>query len=318
MQGKIIRGIGGFYYIYPTAPDSEVRQLRQIWQQSGKYPEPVEQVLIECRAKGIFRNQNIKPLVGDDVEINLLDEEKALGSITMILPRRNKLIRPAVANVDQAVVVFAMSFPKPNLNLLDRFLLMMETQQVPTVICFNKCDDTGMGEAEYLRQQYEKSSSVVVSTSTVTGEGLEEFRNLLQGKTSVLAGPSGVGKSSVMNAIFPQAAMAIGDISHKIKRGKHTTRHSELFCIDKDTYIMDTPGFTSLRLPDIEKEELSAYYPEFGKYLDQCRFLGCAHISEPDCVVKEAVEKGEIPRSRYDNYKQFYEELNQIQASKYK
>lgn len=287
MQGKIIRGIGGFYYVYVT-------ELTGV---------------LECKAKGIFRNQNIKPLVGDDVEVEVLDQENSLGSIIEILPRKSKLIRPAVANVDQAAVIFALSYPKPNLNLLDRFLLMMRTQQVPTVICFNKCDDQQQEISKQLLKQYEKSEAVVLQTSTVTGKGLKTFQGLLAGKTTVLAGPSGVGKSSVMNALFPEAAMETGDISEKIKRGKHTTRHTELFYIGNDTFIMDTPGFTSLQLPELEKEQLKGYYPEFVQYEQECRFLGCVHINEPGCSVKEALERGEISRSRYENYKQFWDEI---------
>ena len=227
MQGKIIRGIGGFYYVHIA--DSSKKEVSI----SGLY---------ECKAKGIFRNQNIKPLVGDNVEVEILDSEKKLGNIQKILPRKNALIRPAVANVDQAVVVFALSYPKPNLNLLDRFLLMMKTQGVPTVICFNKSDEQEEDVIHQMIQEYRGSESTVLHTSTITGDGLEEFRRLLMGKTTVLAGPSGVGKSSVMNVLFPDAKMEIGNISDKIKRGKHTTRHSELFCLGGETYIMDTEG----------------------------------------------------------------------------
>lgn len=288
MRGKIIRGIGGFYYVH-----------------TGRLG------VLECKAKGIFRNQKVKPLVGDDVEVLVLSEEERLGNIEEILPRENQLLRPAVANVDQAVVIFAASYPKPNLNLLDRFLLMMETQQVPTCICFSKVDEGDGAFLEELAGNYAKSGCKVFFTSIMTGEGVEDFRRCLLGKTSVLAGPSGVGKSSMMNAIFPGADIPTGEISAKIKRGKHTTRHSELFYLERDTYVMDTPGFTSLRLPDLEKEELREYYPEFSRYRDGCRFLGCVHVSEPDCQVKQAVERGEVPLGRYENYKQFYEELRE-------
>ena len=287
MQGKIIRGIAGFYYVHIH----------------GKG-------IIECKAKGVFRNKKVKPLVGDNVELEILDEDNKTGNITEILPRKNSLIRPAVANVDQAVVIFAASFPKPNLNLLDRFLLMMQMQDVPTVICINKIDDTDNSEIDRIVDNYKNSGCNVYRTSTVTGEGIEEFGKCLKGKTSVLAGPSGVGKSSVMNCLFPEADMATGEISEKIKRGKHTTRHSELFCLADDVYVMDTPGFTSLNLPDVEKEDLKKFYPEFDEYRDKCRFLGCVHINEPNCAVKNAVEEDRISSGRYENYKQFYEEIS--------
>lgn len=286
MQGKIIRGIAGFYYV--NVPEFGI---------------------LECKAKGIFRNQKIKPLVGDDVKLEVLDEKERLGNITEICARKNQLIRPSVANVDQAVVIFAASFPKPNLNLLDRFWLMMELQEIPVIICFNKVDDKEREEIEELAGHYADSKCRVCLTSTISGEGIEELRECLQGKTTVFAGPSGVGKSSVMNTLFPQAQMETGEISAKIKRGRHTTRHSELFYLGQNTYAMDTPGFTSLALPELEKEELKEYYPEFLAYRDGCRFLGCVHISEPDCKVKQALEQGKISSTRYENYKQFYEEL---------
>lgn len=290
MRGKIIRGVGGFYYIHPedVAVDG----------------------LIECKAKGIFRNQKKKPLVGDNVEIELLDREKLLGNITKILPRKNELLRPASANVDQAVVVFALSYPRPSLNLLDRFLLMMQTQSIPVIICFNKSDDQQEDVICDMVSQYQHSGAKVLVTSAVTGEGIEQLRMLLKDATTVMAGPSGVGKSSVMNILFPEARMETGAISDKIKRGKHTTRHTELFCIGDRTYIMDTPGFTSLQLPEMEKEELREYYPEFEDYREECRFLGCVHINEPDCGVKAALEEGKISPKRYENYRQFYEELS--------
>ncbi len=235
-----------------------------------------------------------------------------LGNITSILPRKNSIIRPAVANADQAVIIFAASYPKPDLNLLDRFLLMMAMQDIPVSVCFNKTDDADEGIVLQLSDNYRDSGCRVFMTSTVTGEGLAGFKESLNGRTTVLAGPSGVGKSSVLNQLFPEAGMAVGDISSKIKRGKHTTRHSELFGMGGGTYIMDTPGFTSLRLPDTRKEDIKEYYPEFQKYTGECRFSGCVHINEPGCAVKEAAGRGDISRSRYDNYKQFYEEISRI------
>ena len=288
MQGKIIRGIAGFYYVH------------------------VEEIgILECKAKGIFRNDKLKPLVGDNVDVDILDDVNMTGNITKILKRKNALIRPAVANVDQAVIIFAVSFPKPNLNLLDRFLLMMQTQDVSVSICFNKTDDAESNILDQLEDNYKNSGSSIYRTSAVTGEGIDELQKGLISKTTVFAGPSGVGKSSLMNRLFPDADIKTGEISDKIKRGKHTTRHSELYSLGNGIYVMDTPGFTSLRLPDIEKEEVKNYYREFDNYQGECRFLGCVHVSEPDCAIKSAVEEEEISRTRYENYRQFYEEIKQ-------
>ena len=286
MQGKIIKGIGGFYYVHDGI---------------GK--------VYECRAKGIFRNRGIKPLVGDDVEISVLDEEKATGNLDEILPRKNRLIRPAVSNVDQAVVVFAITDPMPNLNLLDRFLVMMERQEVPVSICFNKIDLVDAAEQEKLRAIYEPAGYPVHFISTYEKSGLEEFHRLIIGKTTVLAGPSGVGKSSITNFIQPEAQMETGGISEKIRRGKHTTRHSELFFVEESTYMMDTPGFSSMYMPGFEKEDLKDCYPEFVALEEQCRFTGCSHIHEPDCAVKEALSEGKISTERYENYCTLYEEI---------
>ncbi|HEX3022604.1 MAG TPA: ribosome small subunit-dependent GTPase A [Lachnospiraceae bacterium] len=286
MQGKIIKGIAGFYYIHIP--------------EMGVY---------ECKAKGIFRNQKIKPLVGDNVMIEILDEEKKLGNIESILPRLNALIRPAVANVDQALVVFAAADPNPNLNLLDRFLIMMRKQGVETYICFNKMDIVSEQEIELLERTYRLGGYHVLFTCALQGTGLSVLHELVEGRTTVLAGPSGVGKSSVINSLIPEAGMEVGSISEKIKRGKHTTRHSQLFAINDDSFIFDTPGFSSLYIDDFEKEELKDYFPEFTQYEGQCRFQGCVHINEPQCAVKEALEEGNISRTRYDNYVLLFNEL---------
>lgn len=289
MQGKIIKGIAGFYYVHVEG--------------HGVY---------ECKAKGIFRKDHVKPLVGDDVIVDVLDEEEMLGNIRQILPRRSALVRPAVANVDQALIIFAIVKPNPNFNLLDRFLIRMERQKLPTIICFNKQDIASAQEKEALRHSYETCGYKVLFMSALENEGIEEVRKLLTGKTTTVAGPSGVGKSSLINKLVPTANMKTGDISVKIERGKHTTRHSEIIALGEGTYIVDTPGFTSLEISEITKEELGQYYPEFVQYEPYCKFSGCAHINEPSCGVKDAVAEGRISKERYDNYKTLYQELKEL------
>lgn len=286
MQGKIIKGIAGFYYVHVV--------------HSGIY---------ECKAKGIFRNKKIKPLVGDNVEIDIIDEEKRIGNIVEIAERTNELIRPAVANIDQSLVVFAVMRPDPNINLLDRFLVMMERQDVPVIICFNKVDLVPEEELIELRDNYVNAGYHVIFTSTLNGNGVEDVKRILIGKTTAFAGPSGVGKSSMLNAIIPDANSETGGISEKIGRGKNTTRHTEIFNLEDETYIMDTPGFTSLYTNDFEKEELKWYFPEFREYEGKCRFNGCIHENEPDCAVKDALEEGKISESRYKNYLQMLDEI---------
>ena len=288
MQGKIIKGIAGFYYIY--AEDGNI---------------------YECKAKGIFRKDNFKPLVGDNVEITVLNEEEKEGSLTSILPRRNSLIRPAVANVDQAFLIFAMENPKPNFLLLDRFLIMMEQQEIPVVICFNKKDVGEKEEMEKLYEIYTGCGYRVVLSSTYEGEGMDEIHEILKGKTTVVAGPSGVGKSSITNCMQGEVQMETGEISKKLKRGKHTTRHSQVIPVEKNTFLVDTPGFSSLYLTDMKEEELRDYFPEFVMYEPQCRFQGCMHIHEPGCAVKKALSEGKISQQRYDNYLALYEELKE-------
>lgn len=281
-----MKGIAGFYYVHDGI--------------SGVY---------ECKAKGIFRNKKIKPLVGDDVEFTILDEEEKTGNIVDILDRENELIRPAVANIDQAMVVFAATAPEPNLNLLDRFLVTMESQDVPVVICFNKKDLVTEEEAKRLTSIYEAAGYEVHLTNAKSGEGIEQIRSLLRGKTTVLAGPSGVGKSTITNEIQPEAEMETGTISEKIKRGKHTTRHSELFFVETDTFVMDTPGFSSMFVDNMKPEELQQFFPEFEEFIPDCRFLGCVHVGERECGVKDAVKEGTLSKERYENYRLIYEEL---------
>ncbi len=281
-----MKGIAGFYYVHDGISN-----------------------VYECKAKGIFRNKKIKPLVGDDVEFTILDEQEKTGNIVDILERENELIRPAVANIDQAMVVFAATDPEPNLNLLDRFLVTMESQDVPVVICFNKKDLVSEKEAKKLTSIYEAAGYEVHLTNAKSGDGIEQIRGLLRGKTTVLAGPSGVGKSTITNEIQPEAAMETGSISEKIKRGKHTTRHSELFFVEADTFVMDTPGFSSMFVDNMKPEELQQFFPEFDSFIPDCRFLGCVHVGERECGVKDAVKSGRLSKARYENYRLIYEEL---------
>ena len=251
----------------------------------------------------------MKPLVGDDVEIDIISEEKKTGNVAAILPRKNALIRPAVANVDQALLIFAAASPNPNFNLLDRFLVMMGRQDVPVILCFNKCDLITEEQKQEIEAIYEVSGCKILFVSAKKELGLKELQEILEGKTTTVAGPSGVGKSSLINLLAPEACMETGEISKKIERGRHTTRHAELIQLKGDGYIMDTPGFSSLYLPEMEKEELQDCYPEFAAFEPYCRFQGCSHISEPDCGVKEALSERKIHPVRYENYCQLYGEL---------
>jgi len=300
LKGKIRKGIGGFYYV--AAEDG------------NEY---------ECKARGVFRNKKVKPLVGDDCEIEVIDKEKLIGNITSIFSRKSECIRPAVANVDQAVLIVAAYLPEPHTGLLDRFLVNMETEEIPTIVCINKCDIAECSEdsaaMEKARKNIEEVSTLyrnagyeVLLISAQSGYGMQELKERLMGKTTVLSGPSGVGKSSVLQKLVPSLSVETGELSEKIGRGKNTTRHSELIRIkeiSEDTFLMDTPGFSSVELIDTEPDNLKIYFKEMRKLNETCRFTGCQHVNEPDCKVKAAVENGVIAESRYKSYKDLFLDL---------
>ncbi len=280
-EGIIVKGIGGFYSV-KTA--------------DGVY---------ECRARGRLRRESVVPMVGDRVHISL---ENGKGSIEAIGERTSMLIRPPVANIDQLVVVAACSAPAPNPALIDHFLIMGEIIGVQTVLCLNKTDLDGDTGSE-IRQIYEQAGYRVLCTSAVCGAGIDELRALLKDRVTAFAGNSGVGKSSILNVVDLDFVLKTGEVSEKIKRGRHTTRMVELLALGCGGYVLDTPGFSSFELPDIKAEELELYFREFSPYLGKCRFRGCAHVGEPDCAVLAAVQAGEISQQRYDSYKALYYDL---------
>lgn len=285
MQGRIIKGIGGFYYVYTDA---------------GIYT---------CKAKGVFRKDGKKPLVGDIVSLSALEGEDMTGSITDILERKNSIIRPNVANIDQALIIFALKSPDPNFVTLDKMIIQYLLKDIPVIICFNKEDLVDSDFSDEVIKDYSESGCKVYITSTYTDEGIEELSKALNGKMTAVAGPSGAGKSSIINCLCSESVMETGDISKKLSRGKHTTRHSEIIPLWKDTFIMDTPGFSSFDLYDIEAENLADMYNEFSM-ADECRFQPCSHTHEPGCAVKQAVADGIISNRRYENYSYILGELS--------
>ncbi|NLJ88130.1 MAG: ribosome small subunit-dependent GTPase A [Epulopiscium sp.] len=292
--GTIVKGIAGFYYV------------------------KVNETIYECKAKGVFRNINITPYVGDKVEIVLLDEENR-GNIVKILPRRNCMIRPPASNIDQAVIVFSIKNPNPNLQLLDRFLVLAEEQQLDIIICINKIDlEEDENACKDLEFVYKKAGYKTILTSTVSDIGILDLKEALANKTTIFAGPSGVGKSSLLNSVNPSLKLETGKISEKIKRGRHTTRHVELLSLDNGGYVLDTPGFSSLSLTHMDSVKLQDYYREFIPYNNSCKFVPCSHIHEPECKIKEMVEKGHIDMERYERYIKLYNELESNEQRRWK
>lgn len=289
---KIIKGIAGFYYCIILDEGERKGQI------------------FECKAKGIFRKLGVKPLVGDNVDFEITDTKDFEGNIVNIHKRKNALIRPAVANIDKVVLVLAVESPSPAFYYLDKYLINMSNAGIKVEICWNKTD-LNMDKALEYAKIYTDAGFKNIIASTFGESGLEDLKEALKGEVSVLAGASGVGKSSITNILAPKANMDTNTVSRKIERGRHTTRHSELFMIDSDTFVFDTPGFTSVESPTFDKEELRFHFHEFEEYEGKCRFAGCMHINEPDCAVKQALAEKLIGESRYQSYKKMYEELSE-------
>ena len=276
---------------------------------SGFYDVRTDCGMVTCRGRGHLRKGQEIPLTGDMVEISI---EQGKGMVEKILPRKNRFVRPAVANID-ALVIFASNVnPVTEPFLIDRVAAIAGEQEVPVYICVNKCD---LDPANDLVGIYRHAGFSVISASTVTGEGVEELRELIAGKLTAFTGNTGVGKSSMLNALCPNLALATGEVSEILGRGRHTTRHVELYQLDEDTYVADTPGFSSFdteQMDVILKENLQYAFPDFAPYLGQCQFHDCSHRAEPSCAIRQAVEVGEIERTRYESYLRLYEKASQI------
>ncbi|MBQ3192300.1 MAG: ribosome small subunit-dependent GTPase A [Oscillospiraceae bacterium] len=288
---------------------TERKEGRIVRSLSGFYDVQTKDALITCRARGILRKEGNSPLTGDMVQITV---ERGKGMVEKILPRKNSFIRPAVANMDALVVFAANVNPVTEPFLIDRVAAIAGDQEVPVYLCVNKCD---LDPALDLVAIYEKAGFPVICTSAETGEGVEALRELIRGKLVAFTGNSGVGKSSILNRLAPELNLATGEVSEKLGRGRHTTRHVELYRLGEDTYVADTPGFSSFdtdQMDVILKENLQYAFPDFGPHIGKCRFDDCSHRKEPDCAVRAAFEAGEIGRSRYDSYLKLYEKASQI------
>ena len=285
--GRIIRSISGFYDVQTARP------------------------LSNCRARGILRREGGTPLTGDLVEITV---ERGKGMVEKVLPRKNSFVRPAVANIDALVVFAANVNPVTEPFLIDRVAAIAGDQGVPVYLCVNKCD---LDPAKDLVGIYTHAGFPVICTSAETGEGVEELKRLIRGKLTAFTGNSGVGKSSILNRLCPELNLATGEVSEKLGRGRHTTRHVELYSLGEDTYVADTPGFSSFDTDQMEvilKDNLQYAFPDFGAYIGKCRFDDCTHRKEPDCAVRAAVDAGEIEKTRYESYLKLYEKAEQVKT----
>ena len=287
IEGRILKGIGGFYYVY------------------------TDEGIFQCRAKGLFRKRALKPLAGDRCTIELTHTDDVEGNVTEILERKNVLDRPPVANIDQALIVFSVHSPEPAWTLMDRFLVMMERNGIHPVICVNKDDLADTCDLSDIEDIYKSTGYSLIFTSVKNGSGLDKVREVLKGRVTSVAGPSGVGKYSLINALIGEEVMVTGDVSRRLKRGRQTTRHTELLFLGEDTFIFDSPGFSAMDLPEMKESELAECFPEMRGYIGGCRYSDCSHTHEPDCTIKQAVDSGDIAGRRYDSYIDIYNELRE-------
>lgn len=292
--GIILKGIGGFYYI------------------------SADEAIYECKARGIFRKNDVIPLPGDKVNFSITDEGSQKGSLDQVLPRFSQLTRPAVANINQVILVIAARSPVPDFLLLDKLLVKAAKENIKPVICLNKLDLDIDDAGRKISEAYKNAGYDFLRTSVKTGQGLDELEDKLGSMVTVFAGQSGVGKSTLLNSILKDLIMETGDLSIRSDRGKHTTRHAELIPLSCGGYIADTPGFSSFELESIEQNELQHYYSEFSNPAESCRFSGCSHANEPDCKIKELVENGMIDMGRYERYIELLGYLKKLNDMKYK
>lgn len=292
MQGRIIKALSGFYYV--STPEGKI---------------------VECRARGIFRKEHITPLVGDEVDFTM---ERGKGTVEKIHPRKNSFLRPAVSNLDALVILASEVNPVTDPFLIDRVAAIAGNQSVPVLICVNKVD---LNPGEGLVGIYRRAGFRVFPTSAVTGDGVEALAQAIRGKTVAFTGNSGVGKSSILNCLDEDFAIQTGEVSEKLGRGRHTTRHVELYCLKDGTCVADTPGFSSFDTDQMElilKENLQYAFPDFQPYLGKCRYHDCAHLKEPDCAVLEALRQGKIEPTRHSSYARLYEKAKEIKAWEHK
>lgn len=288
-RGRIRKALSGFYYVELDTGET-----------------------LQCRARGKFRQEGLTPLVGDWVEVR--ETEAGQGMVWEIEPRRNAFVRPAVANIDQLVIIASAAVPATEPFLIDRVSAIAALKDCGVVVCVNKCD---LEPGDELADVYRRAGFPTVRVSAATGEGLDQLIPLISGKLSAFTGNSGVGKSSILNRIDPRFSLSVGEISEKLGRGRHTTRHVELYQLSCGAAVVDTPGFSSFDAEELNlelKERLPETFPEFRPYLDSCRFVGCSHTREKGCAVLAAVKSGDIPHSRHQNYVRLYQELKDLRA----